>query len=772
MTNTHANKSEAGTSQAVAHEVAQQGEASALQLRDNRTAGSTAGKKLREMAANSPQGQRAVQVKAMTADYSHRLPVQRKKNSIPQGIQFKSNTPVNDDPALEQEADKMGAKALGVEHAVQTEVKNTPLNNASAPVQMTIQEGTRALSRTSAPAAINRAFRARFRRDPGPAEQAELQRLITLYVADNMQIRTVARVLDEMVANLRAARQEGPSSTVTVREERSGHSQEPTDTSGGPTTHETTGRPEPLTTTSPLEEDRSADTRITTHSTTEQREPVPERSGTGRDAPRELRLGTDTATHVGFEIEVGGSYTFPIAARDTLTRVMNRTLFECVVNDRVVLEMLLDDMRSERRTIRAQVEFRTTPQNFEDINEELGAVIRTAISRFPTSIFRTGEPAEFTAGRGVRGLWRPTALFLESHEALSAGETTSRFSAGSGALAQHATTSIELSAFGRLSPEQQRLLYPAGEGAGDKQGLFELIAGAAHGDRRGNIDASTRGRNAVGSMVKTPVESILAADPSLAVPRAAQSSGTASVGSSPEDSHALRPVDEVAAEIRERGSFPATQGAHGSGYRAVAEKLQPPLQDTVSGELRVLVEHRTGGLQSAVNQALRGDRSALTEIARAAAAMDRQRRARTGTGTPESEITDSREEASTSGGEREPLGGGIPVIPNPEGPLALPALLAYYNDGIHWANGQGTFSNEFLEFRDHLEAALATLQNGGLEGGTIGHIRATLPGIIAGNEEAAAGYPEPEVQEAVFTELDPAYGQMLWPLLRYLNARH
>ncbi|MCD7848950.1 MAG: hypothetical protein LUH63_03940 [Parabacteroides sp.] len=61
----------------------------------------------------------------------------------------------------------------------------------------------------------------------------------------------------------------------------------------------------------------------------------------------------------------------------------------------------------------------------------------------------------------------------------------------------------------------------------------------------------------------------------------------------------------------------------------MAEKLQPPLLDTVSHELRVLVEHRSSGsrtLVDAVNQALMGNADLLKEYADAAKRMDRLRR--------------------------------------------------------------------------------------------------------------------------------------------------
>lgn len=64
----------------------------------------------------------------------------------------------------------------------------------------------------------------------------------------------------------------------------------------------------------------------------------------------------------------------------------------------------------------------------------------------------------------------------------------------------------------------------------------------------------------------------------------------------------------------------------GTGYLAVAEKLQPPLFDPKNQELRVLVEHRTDELRTAVNQVLAGKHSPVwDEFMKAASAMDRAR---------------------------------------------------------------------------------------------------------------------------------------------------
>src|SRR5690606_17378845 len=99
----------------------------------------------------------------------------------------------------------------------------------------------------------------------------------------------------------------------------------------------------------------------------------------------ELDLNTEARTRVGFEIEVGGYYTFPQGAMQTLEQLVNRTLYEAVVDDTVILEMLLDDIHERGSEITAQVEFRTTPQNFENITQNFGSVIRRAIAAFQSA---------------------------------------------------------------------------------------------------------------------------------------------------------------------------------------------------------------------------------------------------------------------------------------------------------------------------------------------------------------------------------------------------
>lgn len=201
--------------------------------------------------------------------------------------------------------------------------------------------------------------------------------------------------------------------------------------------------------------------------------------------------------------------------------------------------------------------------------------------------------------------------------------------------AQHATTSIELSAFTKLKNTDQQKLFPGIADTtipdGDRQQTLARIARQILMTQ--NIDATTRGRNTKSTMAKSPIESLLAADSRLRAPDVSVSTSV-KVSDKEEDTYRLKEMDDVIDWIHRSRRFPIMQGqGEGKdeivGYRAVAEKLQPPLLDTVSHELRVLVEHRSSGsrtLVDAVNQALMGNADLLKEYADAAKRMDRLRR--------------------------------------------------------------------------------------------------------------------------------------------------
>lgn len=350
----------------------------------------------------------------------------------------------------------------------------------------------------------------------------------------------------------------------------------------------------------------------------------------------------ETSTRVGFEIEGAWHWqtAYSLKKWKNLSALVNKTLAECKYlkkeGNPVLLEMVGDDLRKKGSQIDIQLEFRTTPQRFADVTPALLSEIQQSISNFKYEVICK---ANIPFGK-EKFQWERTTdgeKFKNDLEANPSGPL--RFS-GSQVKIQHATLSIELDAFSRLSAEQQRLLYPAGAGAGSKQALIEKIAGSLSTP----VDATTKGRNDAKSTVKTPLESLFAADPSLQPRPALRSPGEIHLSAKQGDHHAFGDFEETVGAIRASGAYPRMQGtpiagqtvhrqggdgaALGKiGFRAIAEKLQPPLLDSRSKELRVLVEHRTDAFVAAMKAKLSGTSATeFDKIKRAAAAMDEARK--------------------------------------------------------------------------------------------------------------------------------------------------
>lgn len=353
-----------------------------------------------------------------------------------------------------------------------------------------------------------------------------------------------------------------------------------------------------------------------------------ESSAAGAAAPLAVRTRREGETRIGFEIEPGGHYSGAAALSPIAGPFINQTLLTFTTPDqRILLEMLLDDPRVDQGRAIFQVEFRTPPLPIASINQETATAIRGAISGLIASDV-------FFAGRALGTGWARSAPCGALIQAIGARRltTTGRFRAPPD-LAQHVTSSINLGAYPRLPRKHQQALYAKGAGSTTKVELYRLIL-AALGS--GTINASTRGRNDAAVTVKSSIESMLAAEQALQVDGAddvsqamttATRPTTASVGRNPGDQYAIPPdLDQSVAGIQASGTYPAIQGEGSSGYLAVAEKLQPPLFDPRNRELRVLVEHRTDELRAAVNEVLAGRPSRVwDDFVRAASAMDRER---------------------------------------------------------------------------------------------------------------------------------------------------
>lgn len=514
-----------------------------------------------------------------------------------------------------------------------------------------------------------------------------------------------------------------------------------------------------------------------------------------------LRMRPETETHIGFEIEPGGHYRFPKGvAEGEVTRFVNQTLAVFVSPSRPmkrnphpafvpVLEMIIDDPKTEDGIVVVQVEFRTVPLRFDQINQDLGTTIRSAINRFPfRRMLSSPQQTPVTIGTDMRrGYWIPTTLL--SGSALLRRAVTESSPRMPATPAQHATTSIELSVFTKLAIADQQRLFPSIAGVtipeGDRQDTLDRIAQQILSTP--NIDATTRGRNAQSTMAKSPIESLLAADRRLCVPDRSVSTSV-KVSDKREDTYSLGEMDAVSGQIRSSGYFPIMQGQEEgderAGYRAVAEKLQPPLLDTVSHELRVLVEHRSSGsrtLVDAVNQALRGDACLLNEYAGAARRMDslRRRVPIRREASDGSSIVPETEEVPSATCPAPVVAEQAPLYQPVEESLSLADLVRQHLQGIIWASTRGTFSAEYQSFQDNLSGVLPTLQRGGLNAATAAYITATLPGII-NQHNPEGGHPEALIQEQIFDQLEessdglilPGHSRYLWALLRFFNSSH
>jgi hypothetical protein len=340
-----------------------------------------------------------------------------------------------------------------------------------------------------------------------------------------------------------------------------------------------------------------------------------------------VRTRQEGQTRIGFEIEPGGHYSGVATLQGVAAPFINQTLLTFTTQEgQALLEMLLDDPRLEGGRAIFQVEFRTPPLQISDIHKDTSTAIRGAISGLAaTQVFRAGQ----ALGAGWGRLAQCNALI----QALGARtlSTTGRFKAPAD-LAQHVTSSINLGAYARLPARKQQALYAKGAGSKTKVELYQKILAALG---TGTIDASTRGRNDAAVTVKSSIEAMLAAEQALQLEGAddvstAMTAATrptvASVGRNREDKHEIPELAHSVASIQGRGAYPAAQGEGGSGYLAVAEKLQPPLLDPTNHQLRVLVEHRTDELRAAVNQVLAGRTSPVwDEFVQAVLAMDKAR---------------------------------------------------------------------------------------------------------------------------------------------------
>ncbi len=400
---------------------------------------------------------------------------------------------------------------------------------------------------------------------------------------------------------------------------------------------------------------------------------------------KDLNYQQETSTHVGFEIELGFKLNFPKENKQQLEDMVNETLAVCYLdkgyitkgertgNGLRVLEMVIDDIgdsTTDKEVVTAQVEFRTSPLEFEYINRYLRIAILKAISDFKCEELRSGMSVYSTDF----GYWVVGPKKLPKFHSQTSMKMTSPN------LAQHVTISIEPEAFAKLREEQQKVLVPYLVGCRSVKKIFDCMIEFVKGDRDDKketklIDATTTGRskagrfmekggNSEGICFKTPLEAIFAAFSTLPPPDLVNKIiGNVTVGEG--YSYTIQDFVELKKKIIDSKKFPRKQGENevGSGkvmneymlfreniskmqefpekksgkdmqwllhslanlkkigYRVVAEKLQPLFLDQTSGIPRILIEHRGGALWDQINSALNGV-GGLREIMEAVKDMD------------------------------------------------------------------------------------------------------------------------------------------------------
>lgn len=229
---------------------------------------------------------------------------------------------------------------------------------------------------------------------------------------------------------------------------------------------------------------------------------------------KDLDYRQETSTHVGFEIELGFKLNFPKENKQQLEDMVNETLAVCYLdkgyitkgertgNGLRVLEMVIDDIgdkTDEPGCVTAQVEFRTSPLEFEYINQCLRTAISKAISDFKCKKLCSGMrvyPTDF--GYWVVGSKKLPKFFPQTSMKMTSPN-----------LAQHVTISIEPEAFARLREEQQGVLVPYLVGCRSVKEIFDRMAMFVKDGQKndkeqdtGVIDATTTGRSKAGRFMK------------------------------------------------------------------------------------------------------------------------------------------------------------------------------------------------------------------------------------------------------------------------------
>ncbi|WP_199295679.1 DUF4157 domain-containing protein [Trichocoleus sp. FACHB-591] len=348
-------------------------------------------------------------------------------------------------------------------------------------------------------------------------------------------------------------------------------------------------------------------------------------------------LHTEGKTRFGYEMETGGHLKVNPKFGNQIEGYVNQALAKCKVAEDLVVEMVIDDYNPSKKEV--QVEFRTAPINSERITTAKldFANVQAAIQAFPISKFaqkgqekiskkESPKPKMISLSKSLKKEdqkmllnWELTPIYGEIGQWLS---TVGSDKPKSPTSVQHVTHSLPLAGFLKLDKADKNLLLPE---SGEIKEIVELIAyfyGKLQAEIHGEIlYISTTGRNRTSPNCKTPLDiliGMLDEDKSEDGPRkqilnkiqgslprlvvlgshsSDEKNPSPYIGKLPNLETSLKPE-----EIRTLGVN--TEGER--GYLGSEEKPRLPFLDTDRRDVRVLVEHRSGPLVKALNDAIHG----------------------------------------------------------------------------------------------------------------------------------------------------------------------
>ena len=394
-------------------------------------------------------------------------------------------------------------------------------------------------------------------------------------------------------------------------------------------------------------------------------------ASTMEDYRRSLRekVHNERKTRIGFEIELALSVMLPYFKG--FENFINQTLLDYAhpagaqieggVNKAsalpggVLLEALLDDpqyvdakgvrMEPSKENppvdLKFQIEFRSTPLSPELISKELRDSVIGAIEALSSAKMfermgaRDRDASGWRGGQtGIDFLAAAQPKAAEGPSSVAEGPGFKLTDAQKAKLVQHVTSSLNLKAYVAMG-KVKKMLYAHASEAQTVKKFYDALAVRLKG---GTVVARTNVRNAEKQTVKSPLESMIAAEFATGIRKTPASKALGELGGAVDvgggKSHRIPPLQATVDAIVHSGRFPVQQGRDlegrkvergdkVGGYLAIADKLQTPLYDETNNSLRVLVEHRTDELVDALNDILAGkDDGRWIAFVKAMRAMD------------------------------------------------------------------------------------------------------------------------------------------------------